>query len=339
VLIIDGAQGEGGGQILRTSLALSICLGKPFRIINIRANRRRPGLQHQHLAAVKAATEISSARVTGAYRDSPQLDFNPGTVTAGNYHFDIGTAGSTSLVLQTLLPALLLAPARSSVVLQGGTHNPLAPPFEFMQYAFLPVINKMGAGVKVVLKRAGFAPEGGGCIQTSMVPAAHLQRLDIIERGEILQRRAEVMLANLPMHIAERELAVIARLLSVPDKDTHITTDTKAAGAGNVVSIVIESANITECFSAFGKKGLPAESVAEIAVKEAQRYLDAGVPVGRHLADQLLVLMALAGGGSFVTMQPSLHTLTNIRVIEFFMATTFTTEQIGAGVWKISVDH
>jgi RNA 3'-terminal phosphate cyclase (ATP) len=339
VLIIDGAQGEGGGQILRTSLALSICLCKPFRIINIRANRRRPGLQHQHLAAVKAAAEISSAKVTGAYMDSLQLDFNPGTVTAGGYHFDIGTAGSASLVLQTILPALMLAPASSSVILQGGTHNPLAPPFEFMQYAFLPLINKMGAGVKLVLKRAGFAPEGGGCIQASIVPAAQLQRLDIIERGKILKRHAEVILASLPLHIAERELAVIARLMSVPDKNTHITDDTKAAGAGNVVSIIIESKNITECFSAFGKKGLPAERVAEIAVKTAQRYLDAGVPIGRHLADQLLVLMALAGGGSFVTMQPSLHTLTNIRVIESFMAATFTTEQIGDDVWEISVDH
>ena len=339
MLTIDGRQGEGGGQILRTALALSICLGKAFRIINIRANRRRPGLQHQHLAAVKAAAEISRAGVNGADRDSRQLVFQPGAVTAGDYHFDIGTAGSTSLVLQTVLPALMLAPARSTVKLEGGTHNPMAPPFEFVRYAFLPLINKLGPRVEVMLHRAGFAPGGGGCIQARIDPAAQLQRLDIIERGEIIQRRAEVMLANLPMHIAERELAVIARLLSVQDRYTHITADSDATGPGNIVSIIIECSNITECFCAFGKKGMPAERVAESAVKDAQRYLDAAVPVGRHLADQLPVLMALAGGGSFVTMQPSLHTLTNLTVIESFLGVSIETVQTGNNAWKISFDH
>ena len=339
MLTVDGAQGEGGGQILRTALALSICLGKPFRIVNIRANRRRPGLQHQHLAAVNAAAKISSAEITGANRDSLQLVFKPGVVVAGDYHFDIGTAGSTSLVLQTILPALMLAPERSTIMLEGGTHNPLAPPFEFLQYAFLPLINKMGARVKIGLQRAGFAPDGGGCIKASVVPVKQLQRLDINERGEILQRRVEIMLANLPMHIAEREFAVIARLLSVKDKYLHITADARAIGPGNVVSIVVESVNITECFSAFGQKGLPAERVAETAVKATQRYLAAAVPVGRHLADQLPVLMALAGGGSYVTLQPSLHTLTNITVIESFTGITIETEQISSYGWKISLNQ
>ena len=336
MLTIDGAQGEGGGQILRSALALSTCLRKPFGIINIRANRRRPGLQHQHLAAVSAAAAISHANVSGADRGSMQLVFQPETVSPGDYCFDIGTAGSTSLVMQTILPALMLAPARSTITLQGGTHNPLAPPFEFIQYAFLPLINRMGVRVKARLQRPGFAPEGGGLIQVKIEPADRLQPLEIIERGRILQQRAVVMLANLPMHIAERELAVIAKLLPVNANNLSVAVDSRASGPGNVVSIIIESSNITECFTAFGRKGLPAERVAEMAVTTAQSYIDAGVPIGKHLADQLLVLMALAGGGRFVTMQPSLHTMTNISVIQTFMPVHIISEQMVNNDWTIS---
>ena len=337
MLTLDGAQGEGGGQILRSALALSTCLGRPFCIENIRANRRRPGLQPQHLAAVNAAAEISRARVSGAFKDSLQLEFIPGTVSAGDYHFDIGTAGSTSLVLQTILPALMRAPARSTVMLKGGTHNPLAPPFEFIESAFLPLINRMGAAVNLTLESRGFAPAGGGSIRAAITPAQQLLRLDLRERGRVLRRRAEVILANLPGHIAERELAVIGRALALAERDLHCTADSSAAGAGNVVSIIIESANITECFSAFGRKGLPAEQVANTAASAVQRYLAADVPVGGHLADQLLVPMALAGGGRFVTLEPSLHTLTNINIIEIFTGISIDSSQTGNDAWQISL--
>jgi RNA 3'-terminal phosphate cyclase (ATP) len=336
VLTIDGSQGEGGGQILRTALALSTCLDKPFRIINIRANRRRPGLQYQHLAAVRAAAAISQANVTGADKDSLVLEFFPASVRAGEYHIDIGTAGSTTLVLQTVLPALMLATARSNVTLDGGTHNPLAPPFEFLNYTFLPLVNRMGPVVSTTLERRGFAPEGGGRLHTCIEPVKHLTPLNLIERGNIIRRRAEVILANLPLHIAERELTVVRNLLSLDDSELHCTVDTNAAGSGNLVSIIIESVNITECFTAFGKRGLPAERVAELAVNEAKHYLAAGVPVDHHLADQLLVLMVLAENSSFVTMLPSRHTLTNIAVIEMFTGTSITTEQINRDYWKIS---
>lgn len=335
MLTIDGSQGEGGGQILRTALTLSTCLDQPFRIINIRANRRRPGLQYQHLAAVNAAAAISKADVSGADKDSLVLEFIPAKIKAGDYHIDIGTAGSTTLVLQTILPALMLATARSKVTLDGGTHNPLAPPFEFLNYTFLPLVNRMGPGVHTTLERRGFAPEGGGRLHASIEPVRQLQPLKLIERGDIIQRRAEVILANLPMHIAERELAVVRNLLALDDSELHCITDTTAPGTGNLLSIIIESTNITECFTAFGKKGLPAERVAEMAVNDAKRYLDAGAPVGQHLADQLLVFMVLAGNSSFVTMQPSRHTLTNIAVIEMFTGVTITTEQINENCWKI----
>ena len=335
MLTIDGSQGEGGGQILRTALALSTCLDKPFRIINIRANRRRPGLQHQHLAAVRAAAAISQAKVTGADKDSQVLEFIPAGTRAGEYLIDIGTAGSTTLVLQTVLPALILANARSKVTLDGGTHNPLAPPFEFLNYAFLPLVNRMGPVVSTTLERRGFAPEGGGRLQACIEPVKHLKPLNLVERGNIIRRRVEVILANLPLHIAERELDVVRKLLSLDDSELHYTIDTNAAGAGNLVSIVIESLNITECVTAFGKRGLPAERVAEIAVNDAKYYLATGVPVGQHLADQLLVLIALAGNSAFVTMLPSRHTLTNIAVIETFTGNSITTEQINTDCWKI----
>lgn len=337
MLTIDGAHGEGGGQILRSALALSICLDKPFRMKNIRANRRKPGLQYQHLAAVAAAAEVACAEVSGAHKDSLQLVFRPGAVSAGDYCFDIGTAGSTSLVLQTILPALMLAPGNSTVVLKGGTHNPLAPPFEFIESAFLPLLNRMGAGVAITLRQRGFAPAGGGTVHASVTPVQKLQRLELLKRGDIVRCRGEVILANLPTHIAERELEVIARLLSLPKQDLHFTIDTNTPGTGNVVAIIIESTNITECCCVFGKKGVPAERVAELAVSAAQRYLAANVAVGIHLADQLLVPMALAGGGRFVTQKPSRHTQTNIAVIEAFTGICIDTRQIGADAWQISL--
>ena len=336
MLTIDGAQGEGGGQILRTALALSICLDKAFRMVNIRARRRRPGLQFQHLAAVKAAADVSQAEVNGATKDSQLLEFQPRRVVAGDYRIDIGTAGSTSLVLQTVLPALMLAPSPSTVALQGGTHNPLAPPFEFVQYAFLPLINKMGAHVEGRLLRRGFAPAGGGCIQASIQPVKRLQRMELIQRGDIVRRSAEVVVANLPTHIAERELAVIAKMLRLQPEDMSFTVDSDAIGPGNIVAIVIDSVNITECFSAFGQKGVPAERVAAMAVRESQRYLASGVPVGGYLADQLPVFMALAGGGCFVTMKPSPHTLTNIAVIETFLSVRIDQKQISEHGWQLT---
>lgn len=335
MLTINGSQGEGGGQILRTALALSICLNKSFRIIQIRANRKRPGLQPQHLAAVNAAATVSQAEVEGADRDSQTLVFIPGKVSAGDFNFDIGTAGSTSLVLQTILPALMLTGSHSTLILEGGTHNPLAPPFEFLKYAFFPLVNQLGAKVEATLERPGFAPLGGGKIRVSIEPLEHLKPIEIMERGDIVQYSAEVLLANLPKHIAERELATIRDRLPIDDKDLHYSIDTRTKGAGNLVSIIIQSANVSECFTAFGKKGLPAERVAEQAVNEALHYLNADVPIGRHMADQFLLYIALTGSGRFITLQPSSHTLTNMSVIECFMGISIKAQQIGDDRWEI----
>ena len=186
MLVIDGAMGEGGGQILRSALALSLCLNKPFRITNIRANRDKPGLRPQHLVAVQAAAKIADAKVDGATKSSQLLEFIPGSIKPGEYSFDIGTAGSTTLVLQTILPALLTAAQPSTIQLHGGTHNPLAPPFDFFQQAFVPLLNRMGPRIKTHLQRPGFYPVGGGIVAVTIEPVAKLQPLKIVERGALL---------------------------------------------------------------------------------------------------------------------------------------------------------
>ena len=338
MLEIDGAMGEGGGQILRTALALSMCLAKPFIIKNIRVTRKRPGLRPQHLAAVKAAATISQAGVDGAVVGSQQLTFQPQSITPGHYDFSIGTAGSTSLVLQTLLPALMLADAPSTLCLQGGTHNPLAPSFDFLQQAFLPLINQMGPSVMATLERPGFFPKGGGKLRVNIHPVSRLKPLSLLERGELLQLRAEILLAHLPEHIAERERGVMNRELAMHNDQVSIRIEDSAFGPGNVVTVIVDCEHITEVFTAFGQRGVPAETVATRVAGMAKHYLHTGVPVGSFLADQLLLPLALADSGAFITCQPSLHTRTNIAIIELFMGGGFTVHEDEPDVWRIDFD-
>ncbi|HWQ93565.1 MAG TPA: RNA 3'-terminal phosphate cyclase, partial [Clostridia bacterium] len=209
MITIDGSQGEGGGQILRTSLALSLVTGQPFRMERIRAKRRKPGLLKQHLTAVEAAKTVGCAQVEGAVLNSQTLAFQPGPVTPGNYRFAVGTAGSATLVLQTVLPALLTAAGHSTLTLEGGTHNPMAPPFDFLARSFIPQIQRMGPSVELELRRHGFFPAGGGRFHARIAPAKKLSRLDLLERGAIRSRQACVLLSKLPEHVAQRELAVV----------------------------------------------------------------------------------------------------------------------------------
>jgi RNA 3'-terminal phosphate cyclase (ATP) len=315
---IDGSRGEGGGQILRTSLALSMVTGTPIRIVNIRARRAKPGLMRQHLTAVQAAARISNARVEGAAVGSREIAFTPSAVKPGDYHFAIGTAGSTTLILQTILPALILASGPTRLTLEGGTHNPQAPPFEFLDRAFLPILRRMGPAVDVTLERAGFYPAGGGRLSVTVTPAGELQGLDLLERGELLNRRGTVFLANLPAHIADREVQKLGELTSW-DPTSFEIRHVDSAGPGNAVLLELESENITEVFVAFGEVGVSAEAVAEKAVREMRSYLAANVPVGEHLADQLLLPLALAGSGSYRTSPLSLHARTQIGLIPEFL--------------------
>ena len=326
MLTIEGAQGEGGGQILRTSLTLSLATRTPFRIINIRAGRKKPGLLRQHLTAVQASLD-------GAAVGSLELTFAPRRIVPGEYRFSVGTAGSATLVLQAVLPVLLTAPARSVLTLEGGTHNPFAPPFDFLQRCFLPLINRMGPKVEARLMRPGFYPAGGGAFTVGIEPAVRLAGLELLERGEVVEGRATAMVSRVPRNVAERELAVIGGLLEWSPDRLRVEENTSSPGPGNVVSVEVESELITEMFTGFGQRGVKAEAVAKGVVREVRRYLEAGVPVGEHLADQLLLPLALAGAGRFKSLAPTPHARTNIEVIKRFLDLEIAACSCGDRAW------
>ena len=317
---IDGSHNEGGGQILRTALTLSLATRTPFRIEKIRAGRKQPGLLRQHLAAVRAAAQVGCAEVSGDAINSQDLTFAPKEIVPGDYNFSVGTAGSTTLVLQTVLPVLMLASKPSLLTLEGGTHNPAAPPYDFLAMAFVPVIARIGARVHTDLITAGFYPAGGGAMKVKIEPATNLQALVLTARGEVRRRTARAVVANLAHSIAERELSVIAKKLRW-EPSCLKSEVVPSRGPGNVVILEIESENVTEVFTAFGERSVRAEAVAENAASQARRYLAADVAIGEHLADQLLIPMALAKGGIFTTLAPSRHTHTNIDIIAQFLST------------------
>lgn len=327
---IDGSFGEGGGQILRTAVSLSLVTGRPIQIDNIRAGRQKPGLLRQHLTAVLAAAEIGQAQVEGAALGSTSIHFVPGPVKAGDYRFAVGSAGSGTLVFQTVLPALMLAEGSSRLVIEGGTHNDAAPPFPFLQRAFLPLLERMGVRSQVRLERPGFYPAGGGRFAAEIQPAVRLKPLHLGERAATTGRRVVTIVANLPRDIAEREVKTAARLLEW-GPETHVVEVVRdSAGPGNVVMVEVESCDVTEIFTAFGKTGVSAERVAKAAVLDTQEYLGSKAAVGEHLADQLLLPMALAGSGSFTAVKLNLHARTNMEVIRRFLPVEFAaTERDG----------
>ncbi|HEX6398792.1 MAG TPA: RNA 3'-terminal phosphate cyclase [Steroidobacteraceae bacterium] len=329
---IEGSEGEGGGQILRSALSLSICTGQPFRIANIRANREKPGLMRQHLTAVKAAVEICGGDVAGAELASRALTFRPGKLAAGDYSFAIGTAGSCTLVLQTVLPPLLVAAGESSVRITGGTHNRASPPFDFLSRSFLRLLSRMGAPVDLQLMSYGFFPRGGGEIRARVRPGARLVPLSLTTRGAFVAGQAEAYIAAIPLHVAQRELEVIGKALGWTPEQLHVRGLPNDAGPGNAVTISIEHEHVTEVFTGFGEKGLRAEAVAELAVNEAARYRASTAPVGEHLADQLLLPMALAAGGEFLATGATPHLRSNAAVVERFTAHRLTIQPREDGV-------
>jgi len=322
MIVIDGSAGEGGGQVLRTSLALSLAAGRPFRIEKIRERRPKPGLMRQHLTSVQAAATVGQARVEGDRLGSTTLSFEPEVPQPGEYTFSVGTAGSATLVLQTILPPLLTAAGPSRIAFEGGTHNPWAPPFDFLDRVYLPCVRAMGPVVTAHLVRSGFYPAGGGRFEVAIEPCSTLGPFEALHRGEILGRSVRALIANLPRHIAEREIATALTLLNWSAESGCIEEIRGASGPGNVLMIEIRAGHAREILTGFGESGTPAEAVARRTVDDARRYLAAGVPVGCHLADQLLPLLALAGGGAFRTLKLSRHALTNADVIRNFLDVT-----------------
>jgi RNA 3'-terminal phosphate cyclase (ATP) len=337
MITVDGSEGEGGGQILRTSLAISLVTQQPFRMERIRAKRQKPGLLRQHLTAVEAAKTVGCADVTGATLNSQTLEFHPGPVTPGNYRFAVGTAGSATLVFQTVLPALLTASGHSTLTLEGGTHNPLAPPFDFLARSFIPLIHRMGPTVALDLRAPGFYPAGGGRFHARIEPVKRLKPLLLAERGPIRSQRATVWLSKLSSDIAERELALVREELRWRPDECAVETVAYPKGPGNALVLELEAEHVTAIFTGFGERGRPAEEVARQAVDSAKVWLEADVPVDEYLADQLLVPMAVAGRGLFRTTKPSLHMTTNVGVIQRFLSVPVQVEQDSARAWRVSV--
>ena len=336
---IDGSHGEGGGQIVRSALGLAIATRRGFRIRDIRGRRAKGGLLRQHLTAAHAAREICGGSLVGAQLGSRELIFSPGPAVPGEYRFAIGSAGSTLLVVQALLPALVTTPGAWRLELEGGTHNPTSPSFEFFTRALAPLLRRMGVGVTATLRRHGFYPAGGGRLVVELEGVARPGPLALPERGAITGRTILATVANLPRSIGERELATIRERLRWPDAadaDGRIE-EVPSPGPGNAVSIIVDGEHVTEVFTAFGAKAVPAERVATDAAREAAAYLDAGVPVGPHLADQLLVPMALGGGGTFDTSEPTLHATTQIDLVRWFLGTEIELARIDERRWRFTI--
>jgi len=326
---LDGAQGEGGGQILRTGLALAMLTGRPLAVVRIRARRPKPGLMRQHLACVQAAAAVCGAQVEGAELGAQALRFAPGPVRAGDYAFGIASAGSCLLVLQTVLPALLLADGPSRLQLSGGTHNPMAPSHHFLAQAYAPLVRRMGADLQLTLRRCGFYPAGGGAVEAAIVPAqAALQPFDLLARGALLAGQAECLAPGLPRHVATRELAVLREAMGWSAEQLHVGDARQDEGPGNALLLTLAYEQVTEVFTAFGQKAVSAEQVAHGLVKEVRAFQKSDAAVGPHLADQLALLLALAVWRSgrpaaFTCSELTEHTRTNCAVIERFLPLRF----------------
>ena len=324
---IDGSAGEGGGQILRTSLTLSCITGKGLHIENIRAARRNPGLAKQHLSCVHAASQICNGRCTGAAIGSKTLDFQPGSVRGGDYYFDIGSAGSATLVIQTILPALFLADKPSTITVTGGTHNPLAPPFDFLCETFLPAVAMAGFRGSCRLIKHGFYPAGGGKITFDVQPwEKQADRIiDLCRTGERFEIHARIYIAGLPEHIAQRQEKLLQSGLNIQRVERIEVADSD--GPGNCVMLRLSGDGRATVFTAFGMKGKPSQQVIREAVNMAKDFLASGAAVDKFLADQLLIYMALSKGGCFTTNQLSSHLLTNMEVIKKFLPVDFTIDR------------
>jgi len=317
-ITVDGALGEGGGQVLRTSLTCALLTGTPVRVVNIRAGRPRPGLRPQHLAAVRAAAEISNARVEGARVGSREIAFWPDTVRPGRYRWDIGTAGAVTLVLQTVALPLALAGGKSRVTIRGGTHVPWSPTWAYVERQWAPFMKRLGLSMRLRLKRAGFYPHGGGEAEVYLEPATRpLHALNAPEGGMLERVEGTVYIANLPDHVARRQKLTALAALRHYSRQAKVTVRRlEAPSPGTLTLVEAHKAHGSGCYTALGERGKRAEVVAHEAVELLHAYVDSSATVDRYLADQLLLPLALADAPStFSTECVTSHLLTNARLV------------------------
>lgn len=342
---IDGSMGEGGGQILRTALALSVLTNQPFEIFNIRARRSNPGLQPQHLASVLAAAKVSGAEVEGAVKGSTRLIFKPRGIRCGDYNIDVGTAGSVSLVLQTLLPIFSIAPCSLvNVEVIGGTDVAKAPPIDYVRFVLAHNLKLLGVDVKVELIRRGHYPRGGGRVKVTVKPAERLRGINITELGEITHIRGISHAVRLPSHVAVRQAQSAKDYLAKrglkaeidleyyePSKDPHL-------GPGSGITLWAESRNGQRIGAdALGERGKPAEVVGREAAEALLKVIDSGASFDEHMGDMLIPYLALALGNSeFTTPSLTSHLSTNIEVVKMFVNTDVSVTPLNGRV-KVSV--
>lgn len=334
---IDGSYGEGGGQVLRTSLSLAAITGQPIRIEHIRAKRQKPGLAAQHLTAVRAAATICQAQVRGDALESMTLEFIPGgSSQAGKYTFDVtearqgGSAGTVNLILQTILLPLALATGDSQVTLRGGTHIAFSPPFTYIEQVYLPILTQLGLKAEAVLHAWGWYPRGGGEVALRVTGGSPLSGLTLLERGALRQVRGLAIVTELPSHIPQRMAMRAENLLDQADLKAQVRPlRERGIGPGAGVFLTADYENSRAGFGALGRLGLPAEKVAEMACEELLDFHATGAPVDVHLADQLLLPLALASEASqYRVAEISLHLTTNAWVIEKFGLAKITIDEV-----------
>ena len=327
---IDGSFGEGGGQVLRTSLSLAVITGRRLHIDKIRASRPKPGLAKQHLTCVEAICEICAGKCKGVAVGSTELEFEPGDIKAGDYRFDIGSAGSASLVVQTVLPVLFFADKQSTVAITGGTHNAWAPPFDFIKGSFLPAIAAADFKAECRLMRYGFFPAGGGGITFEIPPKQNGRGGEINLCESIAEPRisARIYTSKLPIYIADKQRKLLLSSGLSFETIEHIEVK-DSISAGNCVVICIKGENRTTVFTGFGSRGKPSEKVINEVVGEAREFLNSGAAIDHYLADQLLIYMAMRQGGRFTTNELSKHLTTNIEVIKKFLPADFSVKKQG----------
>ena len=321
---IDGSYGEGGGQILRTCLTLSVITGQSVRIVNIRAGRKKPGLRPQHLKSVEASAKISSALVDGARIGAMEISFWPNETKAGKYHFDIGTAGATSLVLQTIFLPLSMAGTagrKSTLTITGGTHVPWSPCFHYLDWHWLFYLRKMGFDADLTLEQAGFYPQGGGRIRATLQPVDRIQPLKLTKRGRLLQIRGISAVANLPDEIAKRQrLKVVSSLGAKYPLNDIRNVQLRSRFKGTVMLLLAEFEHSQCCYFSLGAAGKRAEVVADEAVDALEESMSTDGAIDPFLADQLLLPLAFASGPSSLrTSKVSQHLLTNAEIIRRFL--------------------
>lgn len=334
MLEIDGAHGEGGGQLVRAAVALAAVTGRPVRISNIRAGRSKPGLAAQHVAAVRAVAGLCGGSVENLALKSPQIEFRPGRRSGGTSRFEVGTAGSISLVLQALIPVAVSGAAPCRVTIGGGTDVRGAPPIDYLQRVLLPLIGRMGVRVALNVRRRGYYPRGGGEVELSVQPGK-LRPIRLESPGRLLRIGGLAHVAGLPLSVAERMREAAARQLGAdrakPGIETAVLAEGQAAGTGGAVVLWAELENSTLGAGRTAERGVRAEALGEAAARELGEDLAAGAALDVHAADQMLVYLALAGGeSSFTTRTLTSHARTAMWLIEQFLPARFETAAEGA---------